>query len=106
MPTPGIQVWRSALVVCFNVTLVLDCRPEAKHQVFKRMGKTTYWPQMLTQFGDKHNMRVAYELEERQHINQAFNLVDGTSTDTLCVAPGSPMHYTIATLSRCENCST
>jgi hypothetical protein len=62
------------------------------------MGKLTYWPQMLLQFTNKHNMKVAYALEEHQHINQVFDDIDGTVTDELIVRstmPAMPMYETI-----------
>ena len=40
------------------------CSPEAKHQSFKRLSKTIFWPRMLLQFAEKHNLRVAFDIQE------------------------------------------
>ena len=84
------------------ITCLVDpvlCRPEAKHQFFKRLTPTIYWPKVLLQFTEKHNMRIAWEIHEGLHINQLVDVIDGTQMEEQCVSQGCPLHATIKGLS-------
>lgn len=74
-------------------------RPEAKHQYFKRLTPTIYWPKVLVQFTEKHNMRIAWEVHEGLHCNQLVDVIDGTQMEHQTIEPGSSLHASISTLS-------
>jgi hypothetical protein len=57
------------------------------------MTGTIFWPKMLTQMVEKHNMRVAWELKEEVHTNHKIDLVEGTvSAEMHLIKPEHPMH--------------
>ena len=50
---------------------------------------------MLLQFAEKHNMRVAYDIMERRHINCTLANVEGTEIETCFMQPGEATHKRI-----------
>ena len=76
------------------------CRLEAKHQSFKRLSPTIYWPKVLIQFAEKHNMRIAYEIMEGMHANCMIGFASGTSVEDFTLEQHQPMHSVIMQLTR------
>jgi hypothetical protein len=75
-------------VVCMD-------RLETTHQAFKRLLPTMYWPKVLVQFAEKHNMRVAFEVAEGTHVNWTAELADGASIEEFVATPGQPMYQMV-----------
>ena len=88
-------------VKCACIYLYCTYRPEAKHQSFKRMSKSIYWPQMLTQMVQKHNMRNAWELMEQVHVNHQTTVADGSIVDDRHILrPSSTLYSSIVKQSK------
>lgn len=100
---PSLCIYICMYILSMHACMIYIFRPEAKHQSFKRMTKCIFWPQMLTQMVQKHNMRNAWELGEHMHVNHKMTLYEGTIIDDRhLLRPGQQLFLALVEQSTCS----